>query len=346
MIRADITGRVARLAWPYVDSLSRTLPFAATVQASIDFERLVDRQRAISLGLAARATGHATRAQVLRRREEDDRRRLLADLRVDDEARLGSTAFWHESGSGPTLLLINGWTASGLMWPRRFVERLERSFRVVRIDNRGTGYSRSAPAPYTLADLADDAAAVLRVRGGGDPATVLGISMGGMIAQELAMRHPALVGSLILVATRPPSPAHVQAPPERFSAAFDRPAPGRALDDHFREMWGRFVGPGFVDDGSLHHELVGQIMRRPTPRLAVQTQVRAMASWWGSARLRSITARTTVVHGSADPLMPVGNGMRLARLTPKARYIELDGVGHLPPIEVPDRLADIVLDAQ
>jgi 3-oxoadipate enol-lactonase len=345
MIPADVTARVTRLAWPYVDSLSRSLPFAAAVHAGIDLERMVDRRRALSLDLVARATGHATRGQVLRRREAEARRRLLADMSVDDEGRLGSTAFWHESGSGPTLLLINGWTASGLMWPQRFVERLERSFRVLRVDNRGTGYSRSAPAPYTLADLADDAAAVLRARGGGEPAAVLGISMGGMVAQELAMRHPALVGSLFLVATRPPSPAHVQAPPERFSAAFDRPPSGRAIDDHLREMWGRFVGPGFVDDGALHHELVDQIMRRPTPLAAVQTQARAMASWWGSGRLRSITARTTVVHGSSDPLMPVGNGMRLARLTPNARYIELDGVGHLPPIEVPDRLADIVLDA-
>jgi 3-oxoadipate enol-lactonase len=339
MIPADVTTRVTRLAWPYVDSLSRSLPFAAAVQAGIDFERMVDRRRALSLDLVARATGHATRGQVLRRREGEDRRRLLADMSVHDEGRLGSTAFWHESGSGPTLLLINGWTASGLMWPHRFVERLERSFRVVRVDNRGTGYSRSAPAPYTLADLADDAAAVLRARGGGEPAAVLGISMGGMIAQELAIRHPEVVERLVLCGTRPPAPAGFAPSRSVLNAMTSMPRSGENIGEFFERTWAAVVGNGFRE----HHpdaigEVVERLCERPTPRAGVINQMRAISGWSGASRLARITAPTVVLHGSDDPLIPVGNGMRLAQLIADAAYVELPGVGHLVPYEAPDAL--------
>ena len=109
---------------------------------------------------------------------------------------------FHSSGSGDALLLLNGWTASGLLWPDRWLRDLEARFRVIRIDNRGSGWSRSAPTPYDIGDLADDAAAVLRGLGV-ESATVLGLSMGGAIAQELALRYPRLVSALVLVGTRP-----------------------------------------------------------------------------------------------------------------------------------------------
>ena len=99
----------------------------------------------------------------------------------------------HEGGAGPAVVLINGWTASGLVWPHRLVAALEREHRVVRIDNRGTGWSRHAPRPYTISDLAGDARRVIDELGLHRP-TLVGISMGGMIAQELAMSWPDRVG--------------------------------------------------------------------------------------------------------------------------------------------------------
>lgn len=80
------------------------------------------------------------------------------------------------------------------------------------------------------------------------------------------------------------------------------------------------------------------IARRPTPQNAVLTQARAIAAWFGSDRLRAITAPTTVIHGTHDPLIAVGNGMRLAQLIPDATYVELPGVGHLVPYEAPDAI--------
>jgi 3-oxoadipate enol-lactonase len=96
---------------------------------------------------------------------------------------------WRTSGRGPALVLLNGWSASGLAWPRSWIRRLGASFRVIRVDNRGSGWSRHAPTPFTMADLADDVADVLDAEGV-ERATVLGLSMGGMIAQELALRAP------------------------------------------------------------------------------------------------------------------------------------------------------------
>lgn len=236
---------------------------------------------------------------------------------------------WHIAGSGEPLLLLNGWTASGVLWPSAWLRSLEQRYLVIRVDNRGSGWSRHAPSPFTIADLADDARSVLRsckLRS----ATVLGFSMGGMIAQELALRHPDVVSGLVLVGTRPPTPAHVPADRSTLAAAMQPPAPGQSLADHLQVTWSRLAAPGFAQENpGLMDELVAQIVRRPTPHACVIAQVRAIAGWHGPHRCARISVPTVVVHGTRDPLMPVGNGMRLARLIPHAQYVELPGVGHL-----------------
>ena len=254
----------------------------------------------------------------------------------------GSVHF-HSDGvhDGPVILLLNGWTASGLTWSSEFLRPLEERHCVVRIDNRGTGWSRDARVPFTIGDLADDAAHVLDTVGA-DSATVVGLSMGGMVAQELALRHPERIERLVLVATRPPAPAQIPPRPGAIEATF---APVvDPVDVHLRALWASFCGPGFADrHPDRMDELMGQILVRVTPRFAVRAQARAIAGWSGPDRLRRIAAPTTVVHGSVDPLMPVGNGMRLARLIPHARYVELPGVGHIVPMEAPEMLAEVVL---
>src|SRR3712207_1314396 len=108
---------------------------------------------------------------------------------------------WRASGRGPALVLINGWNASGRAWPVAWLRELERRYRVVTPDNRGSGWSRHAETPFTIADLADDVLDVLDAEEI-DRAGVLGISMGGMVAQEVALRAPDCVAALFLVATR------------------------------------------------------------------------------------------------------------------------------------------------
>lgn len=285
------------------------------------------------------AIGVPLAVDVARRRERD--LAALEDPPHDGARPDDVPVHWHDAGQGPVLLLLNGWTASGLMWPGRWVSRLEQRFRVIRIDNRGTGWSRTAPSPFTIADMADDAAAVLRATDAG-AASVLGLSMGGMIAQELALRHPEHVDRLFLVGTRPPAPAHIPSAQDVLDRVTS-PVAGQALRRYFTDVWGDICGPGFAAaSADSIEELVDQILRRPTPRVFVERQLHAVAGWGGARRLRALEVPTVVVHGGQDRLVPVGNGMRLAQLIRGARYVEVPGAGHLMPLEAPDLLADLI----
>jgi 3-oxoadipate enol-lactonase len=249
---------------------------------------------------------------------------------------------WHRSGNGPPLLLLNGWTASGLAWPEAWLRRLEEGYDVIRIDNRGTGWSRSAPSPFTIADLAADARDVLKACGI-DRATVLGISMGGMIAQELAIRHSEIVEKLVLVATMPPTPAHTPMSRGALGLTLSRPLRDRPLREFFVTTWAQTTGTGFAAaHPEVFDELGDQIMRRITPRSGLVNQARAIMSWHGPGRLQRVSAPTTIVHGDQDPLIAVDNGRRLAQLIPAATYVELAGVGHLVTHEAGETLIGVL----
>jgi len=195
-----------------------------------------------------------------------------------------------------------------------------------------------------MAELADDAADVLDAIGTSG-AAVLGSSMGGMIAQELAIRRPDLVERLILLATRPPSPAHLLPRSPVMLAMLARPTTEESVEQFQRRLWSTQVAPGFVErEPERFDELMREISSRVTPRVAMINQLRAIAGWYGSERLRQIRAPTVIVHGDIDSMVPVGNGIRLAKLIPKARYVELAGVGHLPALENPDPLERILLE--
>jgi len=253
--------------------------------------------------------------------------------------------YWREGGCGPALVLVNGWSASGLAWPRAWVRELEDSFRVIRVDNRGSGYSRFAPTPFTMDDMADDVAAVLDAAEA-DQAIVAGMSMGGMIAQEFAIHHPRRLAGLVLIATRPPAPAYVI--PEAGSVIIElvqSPRKGETLETYFAKRWSTATGTGFAErEPEAIAELARQTAERPTPRVMLMHQLRAVSGWGHAERLTRIDAPAAVVHGTEDRLIHVLNGQRLAAMIPDARYLELEGVGHLPPLEAPDELLDMIAE--
>lgn len=313
---------------------------AESTRLAILLESFNRRTFELEKATASRLVGRQTRWEMRRRRERDLAAANGGRLGVNDGKR--PWVNWQEGGQGDPLLLLNGWTASGLAWPSDWIERLEQRFRVIRIDNRGSGWSRWAPAPFTIADLADDARDVLRACQV-ERATVLGLSMGGMVAQELAMRHPGVVDRLVLVATRPPTPAQITSDLPLLMQAMRPPADGQELADYFHFMWAGFAAPGFAEaNPDVMSELVSSILKRTTPRAGVLAQSRAIFSWHGAHRLARVEHPTTVIHGSQDPLIPVGNGMRLSRLIPDASYLEIDGAGHLLPHEAPDLLAGVL----
>lgn len=248
----------------------------------------------------------------------------------------------HAGGHGPPIVFVNGWSASGLVWPQAVIEDLERDHTVLRIDNRGTGWSRRMATPFTIRDMADDVVATLDERGH-RRAVVVGLSMGGMISQEVALRHPDRVAHLVLLGTRPPNPAYIPPAADVTARMMSPPPAAQSLDEFFLQRWAGVTGPGFP---TLHPEAVREMVRaivaRPTERAAVLDQARAIAAWHGAHRLRHLDVPTSILHGDDDPLIPVVNAMRLARLIPEARYHELPGVGHLVPYEAPAATVEVV----
>jgi 3-oxoadipate enol-lactonase len=116
------------------------------------------------------------------------------------------------------------------------------------------------------------------------------------------------------------------------------------MEDYFRSLWTAAAAPGFAErEPALIDELARQAAERPTPRALLLHQLRAMSGWAHSERLSAIGIPTHVVHGREDRFSPVENGRALAELIPGARYLELEGVGHLVPVEAPSAL-DTVLD--
>ena len=349
-IPGDAADALARRSLQWLEPLAGNEAFAAWVELATRTQSVFVAAADKPQRLAARLIGRRTTAERREREEREARRHRSSESRARpaDErfpAARRPSVYWEEGGEGGPLLLLNGWTVGGSVWPAAWLKDLERSFRVIRMDTRGSGLSRTAPAPFTMSDLADDAAAVLRAAGV-ERAGVLGLSMGGMIAQELALRHPALVGELVLVATRPPTPAQIPGSSELTERSFDRPAPGESIQQFLRSRWAAHTAPGFAArEPALLDELVEQLGERLTPRAGVMNQALAVLGWHGPRRLASLRVPTTVVHGEVDPLTPVGNGMRLARLIPGARYVEISAVGHLVPLEAGDVLANVVRGA-
>ncbi|NVB37051.1 alpha/beta fold hydrolase [Pseudenhygromyxa sp. WMMC2535] len=236
------------------------------------------------------------------------------------------------AASRPTIVLIQGLTLDGRFWfdlPQRLAKDPEHPWHVLVPDNRGVGLSDLPGRPWTMADMADDVAAMLDavdVR----QAVVVGISMGGMIAQQVALRHPERVAGLILMATWPGLP-------------YGKLPPLRSLGD--------LVGSSVVQRGNMDavarlilpdsrrddaRELLrgwfGLMRERPPQRQAVLGQLGAIASHSTGHRLGRIQAPTRVITGAEDRLIPPINAERLAARIPGAGLEIVPDVAHAIPL--------------
>jgi pimeloyl-ACP methyl ester carboxylesterase len=238
-------------------------------------------------------------------------------------------------------------------WPEGLVRLLvQRGFRVIRFDNRDIGLSQSfdhlgvpnivvdalkysaglnVKSPYTLADMADDSAGVLAALGLPN-AHVFGVSMGGMIAQHLAVRHRARVKSLTLMMTSSGA-RHLPGPSLKVRAAMlGRPAKAgglQALLEYYVRLY-RLIGsplyPSAEADVMLRAE--GWIRRSNRPAGNLRQIVAIAADGDRSGLLRDLQVPTQVIHGRADALVPVAAGLDLARKIAGAELDLIDGMGH------------------
>jgi 3-oxoadipate enol-lactonase len=239
---------------------------------------------------------------------------------------------WETTGDGEPVLLIMGLGLSGGAWWRT-VPVLARRLRVITFDNRGVGRSRALSYAYTTAAMADDAATVLDGVGV-ERAHVYGISLGGMVAQALALRHPERVRSLVLGATSPGGP-RAERPSAEVTAFFRRRlrmAPEEAAWESVPINYGPRCRSEHFD---RIEEDVAQRLAHPFSERAYRAQL--FAAVWHNClgALSRIAVPTLVVHGALDRVVPVANAHLLAERIPGARLRILEDAGHLYPTEEP-----------
>ncbi|HEY69069.1 MAG TPA: alpha/beta fold hydrolase [Anaerolineae bacterium] len=265
----------------------------------------------------------------------------------------------------PALLLIMGLGAQMVSWDEDFCRELAgRDYYVIRFDNRDVGLSTKfdeagipntlallqaqmqgepVQAPYTLRDMADDAAGLLDALGI-EAAHVVGASMGGMIAQAMAIHHPDRVRTLTSIMSSTGNP---DLPPPTAEALEILLKPAPTDRDGYLESavqsWQVLGGPGFpVDEDRIRTRAGRAFDRGLHPEGTARQMAAVLASGSRKEALRSVTVPTLVIHGDADPLVPVEGGIDTADAVPGAELLIVEGMGHdLPPALWP-RMIDAI----
>lgn len=256
----------------------------------------------------------------------------------------GDCSLYYEtfgSPDDPTLLLVNGLGSQCINYDADWCQMMvAEGFQVIRFDNRDVGLSTHyADAPigdqgnaYELVDMAADALAVLDATGA-DRAHVMGLSMGGMIVQQLAIHHRERLASMVSVMSRTGEPDSGQSSPEAYAVLTSPPATDResAIERALAglRVWG---SPDHFDERRAR-ELAGRAYDRSFDPAGVGRQffaVGAAGSW--ADLLPTVTTPALVMHGTADALIDISGGRRTAELIPNARFVAIEGMGHdYPP---------------
>ena len=261
------------------------------------------------------------------------------------------------------LLLIMGLGAQMILWPEAFCEQLaERGHYVVRFDNRDIGLSskmahlgtpdvmklaaaalmrQKIEAPYLLSDMAADSAGLLEALGMA-PAHIVGASMGGMIAQQVAIDHPRRVRTLTSIMSTTGNPDLPPARPEAMQALLTPTPPDRASAIERGVNVFRTIGsPGFPFDEAMMREQAARAFDRCFYPDGVVRQLAAiLASGSRNEKLHSVEAPTLVIHGADDPLVPLAGGIDTAEAIPGAEILVIDGMGHDLPQGAWPRMLD------
>jgi 3-oxoadipate enol-lactonase len=305
-------------------------------------------QAAVYAGVPAANTGLAHAAKILREAGLEPAPADVRDVAHPGAGREGRTPVSpsiayavrpprHGGAPRHTVVLSHALGCDRSMWDG-LAARLSADCRVVTYDQRGHGVSDAPAGPYTMAELAEDAAALIREVGGG-PVVFIGLSMGGMVAQELALRHPELVKALVIAnscagydeAGRAGWTARVALVQAQGMGAVAEMAMPRWFGDGFRA-----AQPATVD--RWRRRVAGT---HPGGYVGTCEALRGMDT---VARLPQIAVPTLVIAGELDPGTPVAMSDTLARGIPGAELAVLDGASHLSVLERPDAFAARVLD--
>ncbi len=258
-------------------------------------------------------------------------------VRVD-----GLNIYYEIHGEGKPLVMIMGLGVDSSWWPPEVIEGLARHFQVVIFDNRGAGRSSKPRVKYTIRDMAEDTVKLMDYLGI-DRAHILGVSMGGMIAQEIALTFPERVEKLVLVVTtpglrcgEPPGPEAMEhllldrssIPPEVLIR--------KTLEALFPKAW-------LEENMDKVSRLAERALRYVMPQYAYERQLEAVMEFDAWDRVHNINKAVLVIGGGADIILPPKNSVVLAERIPGARLVIYEGAGHGLILQEADRfVSDVV----
>jgi pimeloyl-ACP methyl ester carboxylesterase len=277
-------------------------------------------------------------------------------------ARVNGVEIYHElSGprDAPMIVQIMGFGTQMVSWPEEFSRYLlDARFQLLRFDNRDVGLSQKftgmlpdmkavaeatakgekPPAPYVLNDMADDVAALIR-HVGAESAHIAGSSMGGMIAQLVALRHPTVTRSLISIMSTTSDPSLPRSAPEAQSALMARPESEAKADVVALGVKNRRIISGrlFDEDEASLRARIGRVYDRSYyPEGTLRHWSAILGSPPRTEALKALKTPTLVIHGNDDNLIKPEAGRHTANCIPGSRYVEIDGWGHyMSPAAVP-----------
>ena len=238
-----------------------------------------------------------------------------------------------DQGRGDPILWLQGLNAPAAAWAVQLAH-FSQTFRNIAPDLRGIGQSDAPPGPYSARGLAQDGVAVLDAAGV-DRAHVVGLSLGGAVAQELALAHPGRVRSLAILASFAAQPPRSRALLEAWRALY----PVAIADLRLRKAWELqayawlFTDRFWRSEANVRAALRFAVAQPPQPAQGFVGQVDAALSHDARERLAGVKAPTLVIHGALDQLSAKENGEELARLIPGAELLILPDVGHAVNLE-------------
>jgi pimeloyl-ACP methyl ester carboxylesterase len=253
----------------------------------------------------------------------------------------GAQIAYRRVGNGRALMILNGFAATGADWDPSFIDRLASSNQLILLDNRGIGRSTDNGRPFGIAQLADDAARVIEMLGI-ERANVVGWSMGGFIAQTLALQQPRRINKLILLSTDPGGADADLASAAVWSQLID-------MSGTPHEQARRLLSLLFPSDvaESIYRQF-GDIVAAARAQLSpdlVNRQAAAMDAWHRTGigdGLREINVPVLIATGTADIVIPPSNALRLVNAIPGAWLAQFNGGGHAFMAQYPRPLANLI----
>jgi 3-oxoadipate enol-lactonase len=255
----------------------------------------------------------------------------------------GINLYYEVHGEGEPLLLIMGLSLNSKSWFRT-LPALSEHFKVIIFDNRGTGLSDKPNSPYSIEQMAEDAKCVMDAAGV-DSAHVYGISMGGMIAQKLALMYPSRIRSLVLGCTTSGGVNHIQPGADVSMLMLARASSVTTPEEMAWATAPILYSHAFLEE---QRELVAEDIKKrieiPVLPYAYMLQLQACLAHDTYNQIGQVKVPTLVIHGDEDKLVPYQNGVTLAEKIPNAEFLTIQGAGHIYVTEANDLVNEKVLN--